>query len=166
MVRTADGVQGTPLLADDGRGVAYFGHGDPHGIFDDLGRALFAGDEVKVLEGRWVHAFACLSAHHFGPRVQATGATRFVGYTLRLPANWSEEELPGEVLPMAREAVSAVTLALAAGRPPEEVREGLRLAVEAVNLWFLDHPEHDEEVGPFLTFCQQLLGGLRVIPTA
>jgi len=108
-------VQATPELS----GLAFFGHGSTDRLFDanrapneSDGPAAIDTDNVHLLRGCWIHAFACLSGMTLATRAVVLGAALYVGYQRPLDVGWSA---PPPAEQEFVEMVTCVTLALLEG---------------------------------------------------
>ena len=55
-------------LADERlRGVALFGHGQPHAVMGSDGLEALDAANIRLVGPRWVHAMACLTGIELGP---------------------------------------------------------------------------------------------------
>ena len=93
-------------------GVAFFGHGKDDRLDGADRDPLLDSDNVALLGGCWVHAFACLSGVKLAHRAVLQGAAIYVGY--RRPLNVSFDVPPPAEAEFV-DLVSCVTLALLAG---------------------------------------------------
>lgn len=76
-------------------GVAIFCHGSEYSL--GYGRPdatpILHHLDVSPLRGRWCYAFACLSGRDLGAYAIEGGCSCYVGYTVRLHADWRLDEL-------------------------------------------------------------------------
>lgn len=111
-------VSATPAL----EGVAFLGHGFEDRLFDADrvpcadGPALLDADNIALLRGCWVHAFACWSGLTLAAKAVAQGVAIYVGYHRSLDAGW---EFPPSATPEFVELVTCTTRALLAGERDE-----------------------------------------------
>jgi hypothetical protein len=128
-------VRATPELS----GLAFFGHGARDRLFDASrspadpdGPAAIDTENVHLLRGCWIHAFACLSGVTLAERAVVLGATIYVGYRRPLDVGWT---VPPPAEREFIEMVTCVTLALLAGERDE--RKLLGAVSRAVDAFFL-----------------------------
>jgi hypothetical protein len=119
-------------------GVALFGHGRPHAVFGaDRAEALDAAN-LRLVDAKWVHAFACLTGQELAR--SAVAADIFVGYRVALIVEWSVDELPVPLADKLAALVTSTTAALFEGeRTPAELRSRAEVAAEDVAGWLFDN---------------------------
>lgn len=99
-------------------GIAFFGHGAADRLFDadrppgSSEPALLDAQNLHLVEGAWVHAFACLAGVRLGELAIDAGVQCFVGYNRALDAGW---QIPPPAEEPFRALVTALTLALLQG---------------------------------------------------
>ena len=112
-------------------GIAFFGHGGEDRLFGAerapgaAGPALIDPDNVTLLRGRWVHAFACNSGQILAHLAVRSGAQIYVGYHRPLDAGW---DCPPSAEQQFLRLVTCTTLALLSGERDERT---LRRTVSA-----------------------------------
>lgn len=153
-------------LGHDIQGIAAFTHGQAHdtrhGLHDALlgveGESILDGDNVALLAGRWVHAFACRSGVELPGLAVAAGSTCFVGYEIALLVEWSPEEIPAPIRTAFIALVTEVTWQLANGaRDQKSILQALAPHQEVILGWCDAHPG---EAGGVAITAQQLMSGL------
>lgn len=111
-------VRATPELT----GVAFFGHGAKDRLFDANrppqkdSPAAIDTENVALLRGCWIYAFACLSGTMLARHAVELGAAIYVGYQQPLDVGWN---FPPPAEREFIEMVTCVTLALLAGERDE-----------------------------------------------
>lgn len=146
-------------LAGDVDGLAFFGHGDPDGLYADHKAVLDAGN-IHLVNGRWVHAFACRAGVQLAAEAVAAGAACFAGYRSRLLIEWDPDEIPEPIRADFVQLVTQTTLELARGVHDEKVL--LRAAADAqarIMEWCDANPE---QASGLQIMAQQLLFSLVV----
>jgi hypothetical protein len=103
-------------------GIAFFGHGGEDRLFsadrapESEGPALIDPENVALLRGRWVHAFACNSGKELACHAIRSGAQIYVGYRRPLDAGW---DCPPSAEHQFIRLVTSTTLALLSGERDE-----------------------------------------------
>ncbi|MEZ4389750.1 MAG: hypothetical protein R3A48_01540 [Polyangiales bacterium] len=133
------------------RGVAFFGHGAEDRLFGAdrapgaPGPSRLDAQNVALLDGRWVHAFACLSGLSLARRAARAGAEIFVGYRRPLDAGWSA---PPSAPTSFADVVTSTTLALLQGQRDErELRANVSRAVDVFFEDLESVPDDDRSPG-------------------
>lgn len=144
-------------LSGDAAGLAFFGHGDPDGLYAASGAVLDVHN-LNLLRDRWAHAFACRAGEQLAAEAVAAGATCFAGYRSRLLLQWEPEDIPEPIRDDFVRLVTQTTLELARG--VRDIALLLRAAADAqarIMAWCDDHPD---EAGGLQIMAQQLLFSL------
>ena len=141
-------VRATPELS----GLAFFGHGASDRLFDanrspadSDGPAAIDTENVHLLRGCWIHAFACLSGMTLATRAVALGAALYVGYQTPLDVGWT---VPPPAEREFVEMVTCVTLALLAGeRDERKLKATVSRTVDAFFIALESVPDVDQIPG-------------------
>lgn len=122
-------------------GFVYFGHGREHGLYRH-GALLLGRENVRLLRGRWLHAFACLSGDTLCYDAADAGASAYLGYRVPVIVEWDVSSLPEELCALLEALVTAATLELACGeRSRRTLRARVRAASERLTEWLDLHVE-------------------------
>jgi len=128
-------VQANPELS----GFAFFGHGASDRLFDanrspadPHGSAAVDTENVHLLRGCWIHAFACLSGMRLATRAVVLGAALYVGYQRSLDVGWT---VPPPAEREFIDMVTCVTIALLEGERDE--RKLKSIVSGAVDAFFI-----------------------------
>jgi hypothetical protein len=150
-----------PVSFEDIAHVAFFGHGTESSIRDADDRNIVPPQRHGELSGRTLHAFACHCPRELGPALVKSGIRVFVGYDATLRPRWRELDIADAAFPLVADILTAVSRCLAQGGGRSEVLAALRLAYEALLLWYDSHPgELDAEL---VLLCGDLYTRVRVL---
>lgn len=129
-------------LGDPTRGLAFFGHGSEHRLLDQGDAAALDRDNVHLVRGRWVHAFACRAGVELAGYAAAAGSSCFVGYESALIQEWDPDHIPQEIRSAFIQLITQTTLELARGICHADLLRGGALvdAQEIVIAWCDEHP--------------------------
>ena len=106
----------------DIEGLAFFGHGAEDRLFDanrppkTNGPALLDSDNLHMLRGKWIHAFACWSGKKLAIEAVLNGISIYVGYRRPLDVGWA---FPPSATNEFKNLVTCTTRALASGERDE-----------------------------------------------
>jgi hypothetical protein len=140
----------------DLRGIALFGHGQPHAVMGSDGIAALDLANVARVGPRWVHAMACNCGNEL-VAAAAPHAEVFVGYRVSLIVEWTPEDLPNELRDKLARLVTATTLALLEGvRSKTELMRRASAAADDLIEWLDTNTSDDEYLGLHV-FAQQLV---------
>ena len=101
-------------MTSEVEGLAFFGHGTPHGLYAN-GMTVLDSQNLSIVRGSWVHAFACRAGIELAAQATAAGAICFVGYQCGLLIEWEPEDIPEPIIDDFIHFVTETTVGLSRG---------------------------------------------------
>ena len=155
-------------LATESEGVAFFGHGrleQSGALMGADGLPALDRDNITLLRGRWVHAFACsLGSTELPVLVAENDARCFAAYRTAIYFAWRATDIPAAIRADLEALVSSTTVLLARGvRDIVELKAAAQRHADSIENWCIEQPD-DVNILPWVVFVQSLASLTLALP--